>query len=85
MANIKQVKVNNTLYDIEALKATQDGSGNVITSTYATKAVATTSAKGLMSAADKITLDNLTYDYFTTASNEEFDNKLYEYINDSSF
>lgn len=85
MANIKQVKVGSTLYDIEALKATQDGSGNVITSTYATKAVATTSAKGLMSAEDKITLDNLTYDYFTTASNEEFDNKLYEYINDSSF
>lgn len=59
MANIKQVKVGSTLYDIEALKATQDGSGNVITSTYATKAVATTSAKGLMSAADKTKLDSI--------------------------
>lgn len=37
MANIKQVNINDTLYDIEALKATQDGSGNVIADTYATK------------------------------------------------
>lgn len=85
MANIKQVKVGSTLYDIEALKATQDGSGNVITSTYATKDIVTHGENGLMSAVDKITLDNLTYNLFSTASNEEFDNKLYEYINDSSF
>lgn len=37
MANIKQININDTLYDIEALKAIQDGDGNVITSTYATK------------------------------------------------
>lgn len=59
MANIKQVNINNTLYDIEALKATQDGSGNVITSTYATKAVATADVAGLMSAADKGKLDSI--------------------------
>jgi hypothetical protein len=38
MANeIKQVKIDSTNYDIVAKKATQDGSGNVITNTYATK------------------------------------------------
>ena len=36
-----------------ATKATQDGNGNNIANTYATKAVATTSTAGLMSADDK--------------------------------
>ena len=40
-----------------ATKATQDGNGNVITSTYATKSVATTSTNGLMSSADKKKID----------------------------
>ena len=34
---IKQVKIDSTNYDIVAKKATQDGSGNVITNTYVTK------------------------------------------------
>jgi len=34
MASIKQVKIGNTSYDI---KATYDGSGNTITSTYLSK------------------------------------------------
>lgn len=42
-----------------ATKATQDASGNVITSTYATKTAATQSAAGLMSAADKKKLDGI--------------------------
>ena len=51
-----------------ATKATQDASGNVITSTYATKtelngkastSVATTSANGLMSSSDKSKLDGI--------------------------
>ena len=42
-----------------ATKATQDGSGNTITSTYATKSVATTSANGLMSSSDKSKLDGV--------------------------
>lgn len=38
MANeIKQVKIDSTNYDIVAKKATQDGNGNTITDTYATK------------------------------------------------
>lgn len=43
-----------------ATKATQDGAGNVITDTYATKEIATTTTKGLMSAADKTKLDGIT-------------------------
>lgn len=42
-----------------ATKATQDGSGNTITSTYATKTAATQSAAGLMSADDKTKLDGI--------------------------
>ena len=42
-----------------ATKATQDGNGNVITDTYATKAVATQTSDGLMSAEDKVALDTL--------------------------
>ncbi len=42
---------------VSATKATQDGNGNNIADTYATKAVATQSANGLMSAADKTKLD----------------------------
>ena len=42
-----------------ATKATQDASGNTITSHYATKSVATTSANGLMSSTDKTRLDTL--------------------------
>lgn len=39
--------------------ATHDGDGNEISTTYATKDAATTSADGLMSAADKGKLDNI--------------------------
>lgn len=42
-----------------ATKATQDGSGNVITTTYATKTAATQSTAGLMSADDKKKLDGI--------------------------
>ena len=42
-----------------ATKASQDASGNVITTTYATKTTATTSANGLMSSADKTKLDGI--------------------------
>ena len=42
-----------------ASMATADASGNVFTSTYATKDVATSSVSGLMSAADKEKLDGI--------------------------
>lgn len=42
-----------------ATKATQDGNGNNIANTYATKAVATTSADGLMSKDDKTYINRL--------------------------
>lgn len=45
--------------DGTADKATRDASGNTITSTYATKDVATDEASGLMSAADKAKLDTV--------------------------
>ena len=40
-------------------RATKDANGNVIDTTYATKDEATSSAKGLMSASDKVKLDSL--------------------------
>ena len=43
----------------KAMKATQDGNGNNIVNTYATKSVATTSQNGLMPAADKAKLDGM--------------------------
>lgn len=43
-----------------ATKASQDGNGNNIVNTYATKDIATTSKAGLMSAEDKQKLDSLT-------------------------
>ena len=43
----------------QATKATQDGNGNDIVSTYATKAVASQSVDGLMSASDKAKLDSI--------------------------
>ena len=43
----------------EATKASQDGNGNVISETYATKDVASGDAAGLMSSADKTKLDNI--------------------------
>lgn len=43
-----------------AENATNDGNGKEISQTYATKDVATTSADGLMSAADKTKMDNIT-------------------------
>lgn len=42
-----------------AQKATQDGNGNNIASTYATKDTATTTANGLMSSTDKSKLDGI--------------------------
>lgn len=42
-----------------ATKASQDASGNVITTTYATKTAATTSSDGLMSSTDKTKLDEI--------------------------
>jgi hypothetical protein len=51
-----------------ATKATQDGSGNVITSTYATKAVATISENGLMSSTDKDKLASTNIAYATCST-----------------
>ena len=51
------IKANLTGNASTATQATQDGNGNVITSTYATKDVATTTTAGLMSASDKTKLD----------------------------
>lgn len=45
--------------DGTAAQAVKDGSGNVISSTYASKDVATSLASGLMSAADKAKLDGI--------------------------
>lgn len=51
-----------------ATKATQDGNGNVITSTYATKDTATASANGLMSSNDKNKLVSTNIAYATCST-----------------
>ena len=54
-----------------ATKATQDGNGNNIANTYATKAVATTSTAGLMSADDKNYI-NILRKYFYKGSEDNY-------------
>lgn len=54
-----------------ATKATQDGNGNNIANTYATKAVATTSTAGLMSADDKNYI-NILKKYFYKGSEDNY-------------
>lgn len=44
---------------LTAVKATKDSDGNIITDTYATKALATTATAGLMSASDKAKLNGI--------------------------
>lgn len=70
-------KLGSTANAASATKATQDGSGNVITSTYATKtelngkagtSVATSSANGLMSSTDKAKLDKMSTISYTVVS-----------------
>lgn len=51
--------LNGTQVVGQALKATQDGEGNVISETYAKNEVATTDTNGLMSSADKSKLDGI--------------------------
>lgn len=66
--NVESTINNKSINDIfeddgvtikQATKATQDSNGNDIVSTYATKAVASQSVDGLMSASDKAKLDSI--------------------------
>ncbi len=59
VGNFNGTLVGNASTATTAVKASQDGNGNNIVSTYATKTVATTTAKGLMSSSDKAKLDGI--------------------------